>query len=53
MTISYFETMSDLEAWKRGARAPGGASPRSNGFYTEYEIDVAEIVRHYEWTSSD
>lgn len=53
VTISYFESMSDLEAWKelpehREAQALGRTT-----FYTEYEIEVAEIVRHYEWTASD
>jgi heme-degrading monooxygenase HmoA len=53
VTISYFRSMADLVAWKnvpehREAQALGRES-----FYTEYEIEVAEIVRHYEWTSSD
>ena len=48
--ISYFESMKDLVAWKQvpehlEAQALGRAT-----FYSEYEIEVAEIVRHYEWT---
>jgi heme-degrading monooxygenase HmoA len=53
VTISYFRSMADLVAWKHvpehlEAQALGRAA-----FYTEYEIEVAEIVRHYEWSSSD
>jgi heme-degrading monooxygenase HmoA len=53
VTISYFGSMAELVAWKQvpehlAAQALGRAS-----FYTEYEIEVAEIVRHYEWNSSD
>jgi heme-degrading monooxygenase HmoA len=51
VTISYFGSMAELEAWRRvpehlEAQALGRAS-----FYSEYEIEVAEIVRHYEWSS--
>jgi heme-degrading monooxygenase HmoA len=53
VTISYFRSMDELVAWKnvpehREAQALGRTS-----FYTEYEIEVAEIVRHYGWTSSN
>jgi len=52
VTISYFESMASLVHWRenpvhREAQALG----RSN-FYDEYEIEVAEIVRHYEWRAS-
>jgi heme-degrading monooxygenase HmoA len=53
VTISYFRSMEDLVAWKQ---VPGHREAQALGrsaFYTEYEIEVAEIVRHYEWTSSD
>ncbi len=53
VTISYFETMSDLEAWKQVPEHLEAQSLGRVAFYTEYEIDVAQIVRHYEWTSSD
>lgn len=51
VTISYFASMADLAAWKEvpehlDAQALGRAS-----FYTEYEIEVAEIVRHYGWAA--
>lgn len=52
VTISYFESMASLAKWRenplhREAQALG----RSN-FYDEYEIEVAEIIRHYEWRAS-
>jgi heme-degrading monooxygenase HmoA len=52
VTISYFTSMADLIAWREvpehlEAQALGRAV-----FYSEYEIEVAEIVRHYEWKSS-
>jgi heme-degrading monooxygenase HmoA len=53
VTISYFRTMQNLQAWKQvpehlEAQALGRAA-----FYTDYEIEVAEIVRHYEWSAPD
>jgi heme-degrading monooxygenase HmoA len=53
VTVSYFRSMAELVAWKQvpehlEAQALGRAV-----FYLEYEIEVAEIVRHYEWKSSD
>ena len=53
VTISYFRSMAELVAWKQvpehlEAQARGRAA-----FYTEYEIEVAEIVRHHEWTLTD
>jgi heme-degrading monooxygenase HmoA len=53
VTISYFRSMAELVSWKQvpehlEAQALGRAA-----FYTEYEIEVAEIVRHYEWTATD
>jgi len=53
VTVSYFASMSDLVAWKEvpehlEAQALGRAA-----FYAEYEVEVAEIVRHYEWKSSE
>jgi heme-degrading monooxygenase HmoA len=52
VTISYFESMTSLAKWReqpvhREAQALG----RSR-FYDEYEIEVAEIVRHHEWRAS-
>jgi heme-degrading monooxygenase HmoA len=45
--------MPDLEAWKQHpehleAQALGRAE-----FYERYEIEVAEIVRQYEWPLSE
>lgn len=52
ITVSYFESMASLELWRedpvhREAQALG----RSN-FYEEYEIEVAEIVRHHDWRAT-
>ena len=49
VTISYFDSMEHLVAWKeeplhREAQALGRTE-----FYSEYEIEVAEIVRNYRW----
>lgn len=53
VTISYFRSMPDLVAWKEHpehleAQALGRAE-----FYDRYEIEVAEIVRQYEWPLSE
>jgi len=52
VTISYFESMASLSTWRRNAvHREAQALGRSN-FYEEYEIEVAEIIRHYEWPTS-
>jgi heme-degrading monooxygenase HmoA len=52
VTISYFESMASLVHWReqpehREVQARGRAQ-----FYDDYEIEVAEIVRHHEWRAS-
>jgi heme-degrading monooxygenase HmoA len=50
VTISYFRSMAELNAWKQvPAHLEAQALGRTE-FYVEYEIEIAEIVRHYEWT---
>ena len=52
ITVSYFESMDALEHWREDpAHREAQALGRSN-FYEEYEIEVAEIVRHYDWRST-
>jgi heme-degrading monooxygenase HmoA len=52
VTISYFASMADLVSWKQVAEHLEAQALGRTSFYTEYEVEVAEIVRHYEWTSS-
>ena len=52
VTISYFSSMADLVAWKQVPEHLEAQALGRSTFYREYEIEVAEIVRHYEWTSS-
>jgi heme-degrading monooxygenase HmoA len=40
-------------AWKNEPEHREAQALGRSMFYTEFEIEVAEIVRHYEWTSSD
>jgi heme-degrading monooxygenase HmoA len=53
VTISYFRSMAELVAWKNAPEHLEAQALGRAAFYTEYEIEVAEIVRHYEWSSSD
>jgi heme-degrading monooxygenase HmoA len=53
VTVSYFRSMADLVAWKQVPEHLDAQALGRKSFYTEYEIEVAEIVRHYEWTSTD
>jgi heme-degrading monooxygenase HmoA len=53
VTISYFRTMEDLESWKRVSEHRRAQELGRSSFYTEYEIEVAEIVRHYTWASDE
>jgi heme-degrading monooxygenase HmoA len=53
VTISYFSSMADLVMWKRVSEHLEAQALGRTSFYTDYEVEVAEIVRHYEWTSSD
>lgn len=53
VTVSYFQSMSMLDEWRelpdhRAAQAQG-----CSRFYEQYEIEVAEIVRHYEWAAPE
>ena len=53
VTVSYFRSMADLVEWKRVPEHLEAQALGRSSFYTEYEIEVAEIVRHYEWASTD
>jgi len=53
VTISYFGSMAELVAWKQVPEHLEAQALGRSAFYREYEIEVAEIVRHYEWTAPD
>jgi len=53
VTISYFASMANLVAWRQVTEHLEAQALGRTSFYTEYEVEVAEIVRHYEWTSPD
>jgi heme-degrading monooxygenase HmoA len=53
VTVSYFRSMAELVAWKQVPEHVEAQALGRSSFYTEYEIEVAEIVRHYEWSSTD
>lgn len=53
VTISYFQSMPDLVAWKQQSEHLEAQALGRTAFYDEYEIEVAEIVRQYEWTRSE
>jgi heme-degrading monooxygenase HmoA len=53
VTVSYFRSMAELVAWKNVPEHLEAQALGRSSFYREYEIEVAEIVRHYEWTLSD
>ena len=53
VTVSYFRSMAELVAWKNVPEHLEAQALGRSSFYREYEIEVAEIVRHYEWTQSD
>ncbi|HUZ40069.1 MAG TPA: antibiotic biosynthesis monooxygenase [Acidimicrobiales bacterium] len=50
VTISYFRSMPDLLAWKRNSEHLEAQALGRAAFYDHYEIEVAEIVRQYEWS---
>jgi heme-degrading monooxygenase HmoA len=49
VTISYFQSMVALDTWREHAEHREAQALGRTDFYHEYEIEVAEIVRHYEW----
>jgi heme-degrading monooxygenase HmoA len=53
VTISYFRSMAELVAWKHVPEHVEAQALGRAAFYREYEIEVAEIVRHYEWTAPE
>jgi heme-degrading monooxygenase HmoA len=52
VTISYFESMASLEHWRENPVHREAQALGRSDFYDEYEIEVVEIVRHYEWRAS-
>jgi len=50
VTVSYFESMSHLVAWKEVPEHLEAQTLGRSAFYSEYQVDVAEIVRQYRWT---
>jgi heme-degrading monooxygenase HmoA len=53
VTISYFRSMAELVAWKNVPEHVEAQALGRESFYLEYEIEVAEIVRRYEWSRRD
>jgi heme-degrading monooxygenase HmoA len=53
VTVSYFESMSNLVAWKEVPEHLEAQALGRTAFYLEYEVEVAEIVRHYQWKSTE
>jgi heme-degrading monooxygenase HmoA len=53
VTISYFASMADLDAWREVPEHREAQALGRSAFYREYEIEVAEIVRHYEWAATE
>jgi heme-degrading monooxygenase HmoA len=45
--------MSDLVAWKEVPEHLEAQALGRTAFYLEYEVEVAEIVRRYQWKSSE
>jgi heme-degrading monooxygenase HmoA len=52
VTISYFESMASLVNWREDPEHREAQALGRTDFYDEYEIEVAEIVRHHEWRRS-
>jgi heme-degrading monooxygenase HmoA len=52
ITVSYFESMASLVHWRENPEHQEAQAIGRTDFYDEYEIEVAEIVRHYEWRAS-
>jgi heme-degrading monooxygenase HmoA len=52
VTISYFESMASLVHWRENLVHREAQARGRSDFYDEYEIEVAEIVRHHEWRAS-
>lgn len=52
VTISYFESMASLVHWRENPVHREAQALGRSQFYEEYEIEVAEIVRHHEWRTS-
>jgi heme-degrading monooxygenase HmoA len=53
VTISYFQSMQRLDAWREVSEHRAAQTLGRSRFYEDYEIEVAEIVRHSEWTAQE
>lgn len=52
VTISYFENMASLVKWREHPIHQEAQALGRTNFYDDYEIEVAEVIRHYEWRAS-
>jgi heme-degrading monooxygenase HmoA len=53
LTVSYFESLTHLVAWKEVPEHLEAQALGRTAFYLEYEVEVAEIVRRYQWKSTE
>jgi heme-degrading monooxygenase HmoA len=51
ITISYFDNEVSLVEWKSVASHQEAQQRGRDTFYDDYSIDIAHVVRHYEWSN--
>jgi heme-degrading monooxygenase HmoA len=49
VTISYFDDDDSIIEWKSAARHQEAQQRGRDTFYSNYSIDIAHVVRHYDW----
>jgi heme-degrading monooxygenase HmoA len=52
VTISYFDDDDSIIEWKSAARHQEAQQRGRDTFYSNYSIDIAHVVRHYDWGTS-
>lgn len=50
--LAYFDSHDTVAAWKDHPEHRGARERGRNEFFESYDITVAEVARHYEWSAS-
>jgi heme-degrading monooxygenase HmoA len=53
ITVSYWQTLDDVAAWKRHAEHTIARDTGRAQWYTQYELRVARVERAYAWQRSE
>lgn len=53
ITVSYWQTLEDIAAWRRHAEHQVARDRGRADWYTHYSLRIAKVERAYEWARND